>query len=275
MSEKGYSRTWTVRARSYRVAMRLPHPDEFMELTSAQRARAVLRTLDPEGGQNSGRDNTYSGELSTYWPGSHINHFVVGHPGSPAVDPQKYGQALGEAFERLLREGLISPDISQQGTNWVVVTEEGREALEDDTSAPMARQTKQLLGLLSLHERIDTRVRRALDHGDLQQAVAEAFGAVEAHVRATAAARDPSLRKLSPSGLMSSAFKTGGVLADGERDDGVQTGVMQLFQGAIGAYRNPNAHGHAAYDDITEVIRLVLFADQLLRMVDDAPAFSA
>ena len=72
--------------------------------------------------------------------------------------------------------------------------------------------------------------------------------------------------------LMRDAFRpgvrdVGGPLTDTSLPTSEQEGMMNLFAGAIGLYKNPQSHRYVptVAEDAAEVI---LFASQLLRIVD-------
>lgn len=72
---------------------------------------------------------------------------------------------------------------------------------------------------------------------------------------------------------MSRAFKPdGGLLCDSSADGGEQVGTMNLFQGAIGLFKNPVSHRQVDYANPTIASEVVLFADLLLRILDERAA---
>jgi uncharacterized protein (TIGR02391 family) len=73
--------------------------------------------------------------------------------------------------------------------------------------------------------------------------------------------------------LMREAFKTDGVLWDPNVDGGESEAMMALFRGAIGVFKNPSSHRAADYGlDPVQASEVVLLADLLLRLLDDASA---
>ena len=70
--------------------------------------------------------------------------------------------------------------------------------------------------------------------------------------------------------LMQRAFSAEkGVLTDPEADPGEQVAMMELFKGAIGLFKNPTSHRPVDYDDPTLASEVILFADLLLRLLDE------
>ena len=50
--------------------------------------------------------------------------------------------------------------------------------------------------------------------------------------------------------------------------------MVNLFQGAIGVFKNPPSHRQVDYDNPTVASEVVMFADLLLRMLDSIHARS-
>jgi uncharacterized protein (TIGR02391 family) len=67
---------------------------------------------------------------------------------------------------------------------------------------------------------------------------------------------------------MRNSFGEGGKLADSNLDPGERVGIMELFAGAIGTFKNPPSHRQVDYADPTEASEVVLFADLLMRLLD-------
>jgi uncharacterized protein (TIGR02391 family) len=63
-----------------------------------------------------------------------------------------------------------------------------------------------------------------------------------------------------------------GALTDAEADPGEQVAMMELFKGAIGLFKNPTSHRPVDYDDPTLASEVILFADLLLRLLDQVEA---
>jgi uncharacterized protein (TIGR02391 family) len=73
--------------------------------------------------------------------------------------------------------------------------------------------------------------------------------------------------------LMIEAFKApGGRLSDLTLPSAEQEGTMQLFMGAIAVFKNPNSHREVDFEDPTIAAEIVLFADLLLRLLDQRAA---
>jgi uncharacterized protein (TIGR02391 family) len=66
----------------------------------------------------------------------------------------------------------------------------------------------------------------------------------------------------------SSVYAGQGPLADATLDAGERVGMMELFAGAIGTFKNPPGHRQVDYEDPTEASEVVILADLLMRVLD-------
>jgi uncharacterized protein (TIGR02391 family) len=79
----------------------------------------------------------------------------------------------------------------------------------------------------------------------------------------------PGNYKIADIKLMRESFRPGtGPLSDPDLDPGEQVGMMELFAGAIGTFKNPPSHRQVDYDDPTEASEVVMLADLLMRLLD-------
>ena len=120
-------------------------------------------------------------------------------------------------------------------------------------------------------ERLDVALHASLDRvksqfllGEYELAAFAAMREVEIRVRELSGA-DSSLLGVK---LMRKSFGDGGKLADSELDPGERIGIMELFAGAIGTFKNPPSHRQVDYADPTEASEVVLLADLLMRLLD-------
>ena len=68
---------------------------------------------------------------------------------------------------------------------------------------------------------------------------------------------------------MRNAFsKDKGVLTDQGASKGERIARMELFAGAIGAFKNPNSHRRVALSDPKEASDIIHLANQLFRIVE-------
>jgi uncharacterized protein (TIGR02391 family) len=171
---------------------------------------------------------------------------------------------LTEAIGWLYSNNLIaSPQPGQSSQTSIIITRAGEEALRGGLGSLKASQR---LGV-DLHPSL-SRIRSQFLLGEFELAAFAAMKQVEIRVRDLANA-DASLLGTK---LMRQAFGTKGVLVDVALDPGERLGLMELFAGAIGTFKNPPSHRQVDYDDPTEASEVVLLADLLLRLLDRTEA---
>jgi uncharacterized protein (TIGR02391 family) len=100
--------------------------------------------------------------------------------------------------------------------------------------------------------------------GDYDTAVFRAFKEVEVRVRNKAGLTTEYGRP-----LMLKAFgETGPLMADSKDN---RNAARELFAGAISFFKNPPSHHEIQFENPREVIDMICFANQLLRIVDRLP----
>jgi uncharacterized protein (TIGR02391 family) len=165
-----------------------------------------------------------------------------------------------EALNWLLAHGLIAMGKPGQSSGEAMIITRARERALADGFGPIHAAAR--LGV-DLHPRLSAVPSQFLI-GDFEVASFTAMKAVEIRVRELAEA-EPSLVGTA---LMQEAFKKGGPLADRDLDPSEQVGIMQLYVGAIGTFKNPPSHRQVNFEDATEASEVVMLADLLLRMLD-------
>lgn len=176
---------------------------------------------------------------------------------------QAFWNALAEAFDWLIANGLLSHMPGQRNDGFVFITRRGYEVLKDSNPLGVINATNRLSK--GLHPRLEDRVRSQFLLGEYEAAVLLAFREVEIRVRDMG--KFPNSLIGVP--LMRQAFSPkGGPLADPSLEGGEQQATMDLFAGAIGAFKNPSSHRQVDYGDATVASEAVLLADLLLRMLD-------
>lgn len=170
-------------------------------------------------------------------------------------------EAVTEAWQWLLREGLIARDPEQSG-DWVFITRRGMRLRDRDSFAAYRQAGHLPRG--DLHPLIADRVWPSFVRGDYDTAVFQAFREVEVAVRAAAglAATDIGMS------LMRKAFAGGGPLADPTVPEAEREALGHLFAGAIGCYKNPQSHRAVNLTNASEAAEIIVFASHLLRIVD-------
>ncbi len=171
-------------------------------------------------------------------------------------------RVLFEAVSWLETNGLIAhPKPGQTHEQSMFITRAGEGALDGG------------LGPLRAAHRLDVdldprlqRVRTQFLIGEYELAAFAALREVEIRVRDLSGSQ-PSQIGVA---LMRAAFGANGSLADPHLDPGERTGIMELFAGAIGTFKNPPSHRQVNYEDPTEASEIILLADLLLRILDRA-----
>lgn len=177
-----------------------------------------------------------------------------------ARDPE-VGLALSEAWSWLMTHGLVVRDPSQSSTDAYRISRLGRETLKYGVARLAAAER---LGV-ALHLRIAQRIQQQFLLGEFELAVFASMKEVEVRVRELAGAS----QSLLGTKLMQQAFSAeNGTLTDPNADPGEQVAMMELFKGAIGLFKNPTSHRPVDYDDPTLASEVILFADLLLRLLD-------
>jgi uncharacterized protein (TIGR02391 family) len=160
---------------------------------------------------------------------------------------------------------LVSNNLVARGTpndsrpDAIFITRLGNKVLEEGLETIRAAERLDV----ALHARFE-RVKSQFLLGEYELAAFAAMREVEIRVRELSGA-DSSLLGVK---LMRKSFGDGGKLADSELDPGERIGIMELFAGAIGTFKNPPSHRQVDYADPTEASEVVLLADLLMRLLD-------
>lgn len=224
-------------------------PDEALGLPVDRLALRLLRVFGP-GNAKQHRHNFLLGATQNYQQNGVANHREV-------------TKALAEAFDWLLLRGLFS-GIPGEG-DWLFITRKGRSVLEASNGLALVQAEARID--VDLHPSIADRVRSQFLLGEYELAAFAALRQVEIRVRELAGAGGKDDENFGVK-LMTRAFKEGGPLRDTSAEGGEQVAMMNLFQGAIGVFKNPPSHRQVDYDDPTLASEVVLLADLLLRLLD-------
>lgn len=177
--------------------------------------------------------------------------------------------ALSEAWAWLLNRGLVVRNVNQSSVEAIVVSRQGREALE--RGLPWLRAVHRLD--VQLVPELEAKARPQFLRGDFEAAAFMAMKEVEVRVR-TMGSLPASLLGVP---LMQQAFRPaknaderGGPLHRADDEPGEAVAVMNLFAGAIGLFKNPASHRRVDFTDPTEAAEVVLLADLLMRLLNKA-----
>jgi uncharacterized protein (TIGR02391 family) len=150
------------------------------------------------------------------------------------------------------------------------ITRKGYKVLQNENGLDLVQAEARID--VDLHPRIGDRVRSQFLLGEYSTAVLLVMREVEIRVLELVGPVDVDKENQGVR-LMSRAFKPdGGLLCDSSADGGQQVGTMNLFQGAIGLFKNPVSHRQVDYANPTIASEVVLFADLLLRILDERAA---
>lgn len=170
---------------------------------------------------------------------------------------------LADAWAWLESQSLLGPDHYQTHTSgWRRITSSGHETVAAESTEKLVAESRLAM---QLHPDLESKVRSNFTGGDYETATFAAMKAVEVRIRALSGADADTIGV----NLMTHAFKpAGGTLVDGSLEGGEQVALMNLFQGAIGLFKNPVSHRSVNYEDPTEAAEVVLLADLLMRLLD-------
>ncbi len=182
------------------------------------------------------------------------------HNGEP--DTQLLLERLSDAWAWLESHGFIGPHATNTESTWVRLTDRGRAVADDKNALTKIWASDRLAG--ELDPALAGRVRAIFNLGDYETAAFAAMKTVEVEVRRLSRFED----SLIGVDLMRQAFRPdGGPLADASAHKGEQVAVMDLFAGAIGAFKNPSSHRTVTFADPIEASEVVQTADLLLRLL--------
>jgi uncharacterized protein (TIGR02391 family) len=174
--------------------------------------------------------------------------------------PETAIKCWAEALNWLVSKNLVARGApGQTSANTIFVTRLGIKVLEAGLEKIRAAERIDL----ALHDRLEN-VKSQFLIGEYELAAFAAMREVEIRVRELSGA-DSSLLGVK---LMRKSFGDNGKLADPMLDPGERVGIMELFAGAIGTFKNPPSHRQVDYADPTEASEVVLLADLLMRLLD-------
>lgn len=194
----------------------------------------------------------------------HANHAFAQVPDRHAL----LGR-VSDAVAWIQSRGLVGPEANGSSGSWGRLTAQGREIAADRAALTKLYASERLAG--NIDPALEAKVRTNFNTGDYETACFAAMKEVEVAVRA-AAGLDNSVLGVK---LMRIAFKPeGGPLTDAAAEGGEKSATMDLFAGAIGAFKNPASHRTVHFDDAVEAAEIIQLADLLLKIVRRSQARS-
>jgi uncharacterized protein (TIGR02391 family) len=170
-------------------------------------------------------------------------------------------EAASEAWMWLEREGLIAPKPGQEHRDVIFITRRGRKFRESGDINKF--KTASLLPPEKLDPTLVEKVRPAFLRGDYDSAIFEAFKEVEIRVRNLSGGDKTDIGVT----LMRKAFHPEtGPLTDKTQVSSERQAIGDLFAGCIGSFKNPSSHRDVDFTDPSEVVELIMLADQLIRI---------
>ncbi|WP_084076943.1 TIGR02391 family protein [Demequina sp. NBRC 110057] len=214
-------------------------------------AHLLVRQLVKGGGRSIIANNVFAGAK-----------VAASEPDAPS-DTEVLLTRLSDAWAWLAAHGFLGPELTPGGNPHVRVTQSGIAFAEDDAAVAKVWAEDRLLGVTS--PALST-AKINLAMGEYETAAFSAMKAVEVAVRDSAGLPN----SLVGVPLMRTAFGVSGkgALTDTEAEAGEQQATMDLFAGAIGAFKNPSSHRTVSFDDPLEVAEIIQLADLLLRVVE-------
>lgn len=175
--------------------------------------------------------------------------------------------ALAEAWNWLFAHTLVTWNPNQDQAQSVRISRLGDRVLAE--GLPWLQSVARLdVDLLPVLEQL---ARPHFLRGDFETASFVAMKEVEVQVRRRAGFGHDKIGTT----LMVQAFKQGGPLFRDDLEGGESQSLMNLFQGAIGLFKNPSSHRRVDFSDPTEAAEIILLADLLLRLLHKVPATPA
>lgn len=233
----------------------LPTPEELLILPVEDVALHLLKRLaaNPHHDFRADKFTGINGEV--------CNQGVEYHPTAVV-------SAISEAFDWLYVNGLIvgDADSSRREAGFFKISRRGIRIAEE--ADPLRLMNSERLLSLTLHPAIDQKARVQFAIGAYGSAVFEAFKSLEIRVRDAAGLPAKVVGDDVMRNALSPTDGKKGLLTDVSLEFGEQRAIMELFAGAIGAFKNPLSHRVVDYDDPIVAAEQVMFADLLHKMLD-------
>jgi uncharacterized protein (TIGR02391 family) len=212
-----------------------PAQDEIMSMDPEDLGAHILRYMTTGPNAETHRFNF----MAMVYPGPIAEHFM-------------------EAWGWLEREGFLAHRPNDMNGMAFFVTRAGRRVAAEENFDAWRKAAIFPSGLDPI---IMRNVKPLFVRGDYDTAVFRAFKEVEIRVRK----KHPSLAGDYGVDLMNKAFGPNGPLM--ANNPGDRKSAREIFAGAFGLCRNPSAHHEIKFEDPREVVDMICFANQLLRII--------
>lgn len=214
----------------------------------------VLHEHHRPGGVYNGYGHDYHGIVR-----NKLSEFFVIEP----LSDEEQAQGLRAVFE-LERDGFIMQDQSQSSDAFKVLTDRGKEVVDQD----LEDFKLPAIDIDQLLTRDDLRklVRDNYLEADYETAIFKAFKCLEELVRSKAGLPPSDIGVV----LMSKAFNpSSGILSHPDAQvTSEHEGFHALLRGSIKWFKNPSSHRTVGYHDPEEAAHVLAFANLLLDLVD-------
>ena len=174
-------------------------------------------------------------------------------------------QSTHEAIQELKNSGYLVRDASQSSDNWLIFTEKGLDLVR-------SQKDPEISGLrleeVVSDQQLLQKCLNPFNDGDYETAIFAAFKHVEERVRVASRA------DVSEIGVPLMTFalhpQNGKLIIPKCKLTAEQEGVYNLFKGAIQFFKNPSSHRTVDYEKKVETIKIIAFADLLLKILSSA-----
>lgn len=233
-----------------------PPKEALLELEPEEIAQYLLFYLNSLANEPNGRNKFNRGNnISAQTPA--VLQYAGGH--FPEIE-----HVLSEAWSWLESEGFLVEDPQEYTGNWVFISRRGRQI-----GSPEEFKRYEHIKLLPkkvLDPQLAQKIWASFIRGDFEVAIFTAFKEVEVRVRQAAGLTPQDIGVA----LARKAFNpTNGPLTDlNIPDTGERQAHMELFSGALGAFKNPSSHRDVDYNDPIVATSLILHANTLLKIIE-------
>lgn len=160
-------------------------------------------------------------------------------------------------------------------TGFILRTLDASRAIQDEVGRLDLAPTTPPTGVTDLYDALVTdpeltRVtERLFDDGHYAMSVEEAFKCISNSVKAKSGCHEDGAKLMTQVfGEQRPVLRLNSMKTESERNE--QKGYMQILAGCMTGIRNPRAHQHGYLDDPMTALKLLAFADHLMRKIDNS-----